>query len=162
MSKSKRKDENLDKNLKAEKLNSNKSDNNSGHNSDHEYVQPEGTEKLSIEYQEKLDRIMSAPLVVAVMKAKPDKIEAGKEKIDVIVSGLIMGTNGFYSAESGFPNKYQVVISQTIPVLEIQYIDPITVKLTVSTVDAKPGVYDISFSNSLGETLTGLRVLKVV
>jgi hypothetical protein len=125
------------------------------------YHRPLGTQSLGVDLKNMLDRMVQAPMLVAVMSAKPSKIAIGKSEVPVLISGLIMGSHGFYGIESGFPSKYQVVIDEAIPVKEAHYIDPLTVRLVISTEHARPGTYDISFSNSLGETLTGLRVLTI-
>ena len=127
-----------------------------------DYEVPKGSRELSPEVQARLDRIMQEPLIVAIMVAKPDTLQIGEKNRDILVTGLLMGSQGFYGIESGFPNKYQVAIDESIVIKNVQYIDPITVKLSISTVNAKPGTYDISFANSIGETLTGLGVLKIV
>lgn len=127
-----------------------------------EYEKPRGAKELSPEVQARLNRMMSEPLIVAVMVAKPSTVYVGKDNTEVLVTGLLMGSHGFYGVDTGFPNKYQVAIDEFIEVKNIQYVDPITVKLTISTLHAKPGKYDISFANSLGETLTGLNLLKVI
>jgi hypothetical protein len=108
---------------------------------------------------------LQAPPPAIPASANPPSVLAGQANVEITVTGLSPSLSndgaGFYDPGEGFACRLNATVSGGVTVQHITYVNPSTLRLTVSTVGATPGVKNISVTNPDGQSVTGTGLLTV-
>ncbi|MFN0084250.1 MAG: proprotein convertase P-domain-containing protein [Blastocatellia bacterium] len=102
-----------------------------------------------------------APPPAAPVGANPPAVAAGQASVDVTITGLSADRSGFYDPGVGFGCRLQAAVSGGVTVNSAGYVNPTTVVLNLSTVNAAAGLKTVTITNPDGQTVTGANLLTV-
>jgi subtilisin-like proprotein convertase family protein len=88
-------------------------------------------------------------------------VAAGQSSVNVTVTGLSANGAGFYDPGEGFNCRLRAAVTGGVVVNSVSYINPTTMLLNLSTVNAGAGMKTIIITNPDGQTATGNNILMV-
>ncbi|MEK7831840.1 MAG: BACON domain-containing protein, partial [Acidobacteriota bacterium] len=110
-----------------------------------------------------------APPPAAPAAANPPSVAAGLSSVNVTIAGLSSpdGTgagSGFYDPGGAFSCRLRATVSGAsggVTVNSVSYVNPTTITLNLSTVNATAGTKSVTITNPDGQTATGVNILTV-
>jgi subtilisin-like proprotein convertase family protein len=104
---------------------------------------------------------LQAPPPATPIAVNPPSLPTGLPSVNVTITGAATNGAGFYDPGAGFGCRLQAQISGGVTVNSVSYLNPTTIQLTVSTVNASAGLKNITVTNPDGQTVTGNNLLTV-
>ncbi len=105
---------------------------------------------------------LRAPAPVEPVEVKPHTIHQGKSSVRLIIHGHSHDGSGFFDPGKDFDCRLRVKISGGVTVKQVNYIDPTTIKVIVSTEHASLGSKKIKIINPDGQKVVAHGLLTVV
>lgn len=102
-----------------------------------------------------------APPPATPAAASPPAVVAGQASVNVTITGLAVNGAGFYDPGEGAGCRLRASVTGGVIVNSLQYINPTTVMLNLSTVNAGAGPKTILITNPDGQAATGSNILTV-
>ncbi|MDX2030385.1 MAG: proprotein convertase P-domain-containing protein [Blastocatellia bacterium] len=102
-----------------------------------------------------------APPPAAPVGANPPAVAAGQASVNVTITGISTNNSGFYDPGSGFGCRLQAAVSGGVTVNSVSYLNPTTIVLNLSTVNAANGLKSVTITNPDGQAVTGTNLLTV-
>lgn len=104
---------------------------------------------------------LQAPPPATPIGVNPPSIPTGLASTTITVTGAATNGAGFYDPGAGFNCRLQAQVSGGVTVTSVSYVNPTTVRLTVSTSNANAGLKNITIINPDGQTITANNLLTV-
>ena len=105
---------------------------------------------------------IAAPPPATPISVTPSTISHNKTSVALTITGKRINGSGFYDPGINFPIRLNVKIGNGVTVKSIQYISPIKISITVSTVNVKVGVKPIiTIINPDGQRISAAGLLTV-
>ncbi len=104
---------------------------------------------------------LQAPPPATPIGVNPPSIPAGQVSVNLTVTGSAANGAGFYDPGTGFGCRLSAQIGAGVIVNSVTYLNPTTIQLNVSTVNATPGLKSITVSNPDGQSVTGNNLLTI-
>lgn len=102
-----------------------------------------------------------APPPATPAAANPPSISAGLSSVNVTITGISAEGSGFFDPGEGFSCRLRAQVSGGVTVNSVNYLNPTTIQLNLSTATASAGTKTISITNPDGQTATGVNILTV-
>jgi len=102
-----------------------------------------------------------APLPAAPISASPSSVRRGLSSVNIQITGSAANNRGFYDPGVGFNCHIHALINGGVHVNSVQYVNPTTVNLNISTVGAALGLKNVTIINPDGQQATGAGILKI-
>lgn len=102
-----------------------------------------------------------APPPAVPVSADPPSVLPGLVSVNVTITGLPSAGAGFYDPGPGFDCRLRAAVSGGVTVNSIGYLNPATVILNLSTVNAVAGTKTITITNPDGQSVSGSNLLTV-
>lgn len=104
---------------------------------------------------------INAPPPAIISSLDTSSVAQGQSNIPIQINGVSQNGSGFFDPGDGFTNRLNVAISGGVTVTEIEYIDPTTIAIQVSTVGVLTGSKNITITNPDGQSVTSFGALTV-
>ena len=104
---------------------------------------------------------LNAPPPATVSSLNPSSVAQGQSNIPIQINAVSQNGSGFFDPGSGFANRLGVTISGGVTVTDIEYINPTTIAIQISTIGASMGSKNITIINPDGQTRTSFGALTV-
>lgn len=104
---------------------------------------------------------LQAPPPATPNGVNPPSLPAGLASTTITVTGAATNGAGFYDPGAGFNCRLQAQVSGGVTVSAVSYVNPTTVRLTVSTTNAGAGLKNITIINPDGQSSTANNLLTV-
>ncbi|MEP7337208.1 MAG: proprotein convertase P-domain-containing protein [Acidobacteriota bacterium] len=104
---------------------------------------------------------IAAPPPAAPAAASPQSIAVGQASVNVTITGISVTGAGFYDPGEGFNCRLTASVTGGVAVNNISYINPTTMLLNLSTVNASAGMQTVTITNPDGQVATGNNILSV-
>ncbi len=104
---------------------------------------------------------LQAPPPATPNGVNPPSVPAGLASTTITVTGAATNGAGFYDPGAGFNCRLQAQVSGGVTVTGVSYVNPTTVRLTVSTTNASAGLKNITIINPDGQSVTANNLLTV-
>jgi subtilisin-like proprotein convertase family protein len=104
---------------------------------------------------------LQAPPPATPIGVNPPSIPVGQASVNLTVTGSAANGAGFYDPGPDFGCRLSAQIGAGVLVNSATYLNPTTIQLNVSTVNATPGLKNITVSNPDGQTVTGNNLLTI-
>ena len=102
-----------------------------------------------------------APPPATPVGVNPPAVASGQASVTVTVTGLADNGAGFYDPGDSFSCRLRAQVSDGVTVNNITYVNPMTVRLNLSTINASAGSKNITISNPDGQSVTANNLLTV-
>ena len=103
-----------------------------------------------------------APPPAAPAASNPPSIASGLSSINVTISGLSSADGaGFFDPGDTYSCRLRAAVSGGVTVNSVSYINPTTIQLNLSTVNAAAGAKTVTVTNPDGQTAAGINILTV-
>lgn len=103
-----------------------------------------------------------APPPATPAATNPPAISAGLGAVNVTITGIALSDGaGFYDPGDTYNCRLRASVSGGVIVNSVSYVNPTTVQLNLSTVNAAAGVKSVTITNPDGQTATGINILTV-
>jgi subtilisin-like proprotein convertase family protein len=104
---------------------------------------------------------IGAPPPATPAAVSPQVIAAGQSSVGVTITGLSINGAGFYDPGEGFNCRLRAAVTGGVVVNSVSYVNPTTVLLNLSTVNAGAGMKTVIITNPDGQAGTGNNILMV-
>ena len=112
-------------------------------------------------YGLRVARIPAPPPAVPAA-TNPPAVAAGLSSVNVVIRGFSSSEGAaFFDPGDTFACRLRAAVSGGVTVNSVSYINPTTVQLNLSTVNATAGVKTVTITNPDGQTATGINILTV-
>lgn len=95
-----------------------------------------------------------APPPATILSLSPSSVVTGQSDIEIQINGSSQNFSGFFDPGDDFDCRLDVSISGGVTVTDVEYIDPVTIKIHVSTIGATPGSKNVTVTNPDGQSTT--------
>ncbi len=102
-----------------------------------------------------------APPPARPVSADPPSISPGVASVNVTITGLPVEGAGFFDPGPGFDCRLQAAVSGGVTVNSVGYLNPTTVVLNLSTINATLGAKTVLITNPDGQAVSGSNILTV-
>ncbi|MBI1764628.1 MAG: proprotein convertase P-domain-containing protein [Acidobacteria bacterium] len=104
---------------------------------------------------------LQAPPPATPAGVNPPSVPAGLASTTITVTGIAANGAGFFDPGTGFNCRLQAQVSGGVTVSAVSYVNPATVRLTISTTNASTGLKNITIINPDGQSITANNLLTV-
>lgn len=91
----------------------------------------------------------------------PSSVATGQNDVQIQINGSSSNNSGFFDPGNGFNCSLNVSVSGGVTVTSIQYVNPTTIIIHVSTIGALPGSKNVTVTNPDGQSVTRVGGLTV-
>jgi subtilisin-like proprotein convertase family protein len=104
---------------------------------------------------------LQAPPPATPIAVNPPSLPTGLPSVNLTLTGAAINGAGFYDPGAGFGCRLQAQISGGVTVNSVTYLNPTTIRLTVSTVNASAGLKNVTVINPDGQTVSANQLLTI-
>lgn len=95
-----------------------------------------------------------APPPATISSLSPSSVATGQSDVEIQINGSSQNFSGFFDPGDDFDCRLDVSISGGVTVTDIEYIDPVTILIHVSTIGATTGSKNVTVTNPDGQSTT--------
>lgn len=103
-----------------------------------------------------------APPPATIDSLSPASIASGQSDVEIEINGISQNGSGFFDPGDDFNCRLMVSISGGVTVTDVEYVDPVTLRIHVSTIGVVPGSKDVTVTNPDGQSATKTDGLTVI
>jgi len=104
---------------------------------------------------------IDAPPPAHISSLSTSSVSSGQTDVPIQINAISQNGSGFFDPGDGFVNRLDVSISGGVNVTEIEYINPTTIAIQISTVGASAGSKNVTVTNPDGQSTTSVGALTV-